>query len=416
MISYGYEDEVMLLATITPQADLKVGEDISIDAHAYWLVCQENCVKGDEKLSITLKTDVKTQATNEDEFAKWREQLPLKLEADARVLLWACTPLPDDGAETGLVIVFEDITALLNAQRSAAWGEVARRLAHEIKNPLTPIQLSAQRLRKRYAKELGGSVLDECTRTIIAEVEVLKNLVSEFAHFARLPAGPHVATDLNALIDEALVLFREAHRGVRFTFDKDQTLPLLDLDRVDTLDGEDASLLAIDERAEDEARVRAWPAHPLHRALSEERAVRAVPDDGEAVRHESGYSRKPGWFPTRNRHDGGRVASKSGQHGLIIASNRLPVRLTMDGGKVQVQRSVGGLSETEHTAVAVAPVLPPGPAVVITCTAAPRRLMASRNSAQASRSKLSGLRSQLYFVPTRRSSPLVTSEVCLPSA
>ena len=74
-------------------------------------------------------------------------------------------------------------------------------------------------------------MLDECTRTIIAEVEVLKNLVSEFSHFARLPAGQHIATDLNALVDEALVLFREAHRGVRFTFDKDPTLPLLDLDR-----------------------------------------------------------------------------------------------------------------------------------------------------------------------------------------
>jgi two-component system nitrogen regulation sensor histidine kinase NtrY len=137
----------------------------------------------------------------------------------------------EDGRATGALLFFEDVTELLKVQRMEAWREVARRIAHEIKNPLTPIQLSAQRLRKRYAKELGGSVLDECTRTIIAEVEVLKNLVSEFAHFARLPAGPHVATDLNALVDEVLVLFREAHRGVRFGFDKDPKLPLLDLDR-----------------------------------------------------------------------------------------------------------------------------------------------------------------------------------------
>jgi two-component system nitrogen regulation sensor histidine kinase NtrY len=137
----------------------------------------------------------------------------------------------DGGGAIGALLFFEDVTELLKVQRMEAWREVARRIAHEIKNPLTPIQLSAQRLRKRYAKELSGSVLDECTRTIIAEVEVLKNLVSEFAHFARLPAGPHVATDLNALIDEVLVLFREAHRGVRFTFDKDDALPLLDLDR-----------------------------------------------------------------------------------------------------------------------------------------------------------------------------------------
>ena len=137
----------------------------------------------------------------------------------------------DDGAVIGALLFFEDVTELLKVQRMEAWREVARRIAHEIKNPLTPIQLSAQRLRKRYAKELGGSVLDECTRTIIAEVEVLKNLVSEFAHFARLPSGPHVATDLNAMLDDVLVLFREAHRGVRFRFDKDPELPLLDLDR-----------------------------------------------------------------------------------------------------------------------------------------------------------------------------------------
>jgi two-component system nitrogen regulation sensor histidine kinase NtrY len=137
----------------------------------------------------------------------------------------------DDGAATGALLFFEDVTELLKVQRMEAWREVARRIAHEIKNPLTPIQLSAQRLRKRYAKELGGSVLDECTRTIIAEVEVLKNLVSEFAHFARLPSGQHVPTDLNALVDEVLVLFREGHRGVRFRFDQDRTLPLLDLDR-----------------------------------------------------------------------------------------------------------------------------------------------------------------------------------------
>jgi len=137
----------------------------------------------------------------------------------------------DDGTVIGALLFFEDVTELLKVQRMEAWREVARRIAHEIKNPLTPIQLSAQRLRKRYAKELGGSVLDECTKTIIAEVEVLKNLVSEFAHFARLPAGQHVATDLNALVDEVLVLFREAHRGVRFRLEKDASLPLLDLDR-----------------------------------------------------------------------------------------------------------------------------------------------------------------------------------------
>ena len=131
----------------------------------------------------------------------------------------------------GALLFFEDVTELLKVQRMEAWREVARRIAHEIKNPLTPIQLSAQRLRKRYASELGGSVLDECTRTIIDEVEVLKNLVSEFSNFARMPAGPHVPTELNELVEDSLVLFRAAHRGVDFHFSADRDLPRLDLDR-----------------------------------------------------------------------------------------------------------------------------------------------------------------------------------------
>ena len=137
----------------------------------------------------------------------------------------------EEDEAVGALLFFEDITEIRKIQRMEAWREVARRIAHEIKNPLTPIQLSAQRLRKRYAEELGGSVLDQCTRTIIAEVEVLKNLVSEFANFARLPQGQHVATDLNALIDEVVVLHREAHRGIRFSFERDERVPRLDLDR-----------------------------------------------------------------------------------------------------------------------------------------------------------------------------------------
>src|SRR3984957_12179045 len=89
----------------------------------------------------------------ESGWDEWREQLILPGEAGERVLLWACTPLPDEREHGGVVIVFDDITALLSAQRDAAWGEVARRLAHEIKNPLTPIQLSAERLRRKL---LGG--------------------------------------------------------------------------------------------------------------------------------------------------------------------------------------------------------------------------------------------------------------------
>jgi two-component system nitrogen regulation sensor histidine kinase NtrY len=112
-----------------------------------------------------------------------------------------------------------------------AWREVARRIAHEIKNPLTPIQLSSQRLRRRYASQLGdgGAVLDECTGTIIQQVDELKALVNEFSTFARMPAGPH--TPLNKLVEEALVLFREGHRDLDFAFTRASDLPVLECDR-----------------------------------------------------------------------------------------------------------------------------------------------------------------------------------------
>ena len=138
-----------------------------------------------------------------------------------------------EGTYDGAVVVFDDLTELLKAQRLAAWREVAQRIAHEIKNPLTPIQLSAQRLRRRYAGQLrdGGTVFDECTRTIIQQVEELKALVNEFSTFARMPAGQHTPQDLNALVEEALVLFREGHREIDFVFMPEPDLPELELDR-----------------------------------------------------------------------------------------------------------------------------------------------------------------------------------------
>ena len=138
----------------------------------------------------------------------------------------------DDGGILGVMIFLEDITQIQKVQRMEAWREVARRIAHEIKNPLTPIQLSAERLRKRYAKLLDGDggVLDKCTSTIIHQVEDLKNLVNEFSQFARLPAAELTANDLNEIVKESLFLFKEGHKGIHFQFRKGE-LPALDLDR-----------------------------------------------------------------------------------------------------------------------------------------------------------------------------------------
>jgi two-component system nitrogen regulation sensor histidine kinase NtrY len=145
------------------------------------------------------------------------------------------TALSDDaGVRRGTILFFEDVTHLLRVQRMEAWREVARRMAHEIKNPLTPIQLSAQRLRKRYADQLGAdaeSVFDECTRTIIRQVDELKRLVNEFSLFARLPALSLVPQDLNGVIEEAVVLFREAHPEIAFGVEAAADLPPVDLDR-----------------------------------------------------------------------------------------------------------------------------------------------------------------------------------------
>jgi two-component system nitrogen regulation sensor histidine kinase NtrY len=129
------------------------------------------------------------------------------------------------------VLFFEDITQILKMQRMEAWREVAQRIAHEIKNPLTPIQLSAQRLQKRYAHVLRDDIFEECTRTIVKQVEDLKALVNEFSTFARLPAGSHRPEDLNGLVEEAVVLFREGHRKIRFEVRTDPKVPPLLLDR-----------------------------------------------------------------------------------------------------------------------------------------------------------------------------------------
>jgi two-component system nitrogen regulation sensor histidine kinase NtrY len=139
----------------------------------------------------------------------------------------------ENGDFLGTVVVFDDLTQLMKAQRMAAWREVARRIAHEIKNPLTPIKLSAQRLRKRYLTRFGEDekVFDECTGMIIKSVDELKTLVDEFSSFARMPAAQPTPNNLNEIIREALTLYQEAHRDVDFSFQPDEAIPMLRLDR-----------------------------------------------------------------------------------------------------------------------------------------------------------------------------------------
>jgi len=171
---------------------------------------------------------------NEAENHSITRQIQLNVKNETLTLLVKVTILWDEeNRYLGMVVVLDDLTQLQKAQRAAAWREVARRIAHEIKNPLTPIQLSAQRLRKRYLHQFteDGAIFDECTKTIVTQVEELKNLVNEFSSFARLPAAKPAPNNLNEIIRESMVLYQEGHKPIRFEFKPDDRIPVFNLDK-----------------------------------------------------------------------------------------------------------------------------------------------------------------------------------------
>ncbi|EXI74882.1 MAG TPA: ATP-binding protein [Candidatus Accumulibacter phosphatis] len=159
-----------------------------------------------------------SRAFVEHERHEWQEEIELDHAGGLpQILLLRGTELPTE-SHGGYVVVFDDVTRLVAAQRSAAWGEVARRLAHEIKNPLTPIQLSAERLQMKLADHLSGAdaeMLDRATRTIITQVQAMKRMVNDFSDYARLPAPELAAVDLNALIAEVLGLYETSRVQIK---------------------------------------------------------------------------------------------------------------------------------------------------------------------------------------------------------
>ena len=161
-------------------------------------------------------------------------EVHLRRAGQPAALLASATALKTpDGAYMGMVLAFDDLTELLKAQRLAAWREVAQRIAHEIKNPLTPIQLSAQRLRRRLAGDRSPEekrLLEEATGTIIQEVDALKHLVDEFSRFARMPALTLRSTDLGRLLEGVVVLYRDAHPSLSIKASFAADLPPLDVD------------------------------------------------------------------------------------------------------------------------------------------------------------------------------------------
>jgi len=173
------------------------------------------------------------QEMKESNESSIEKQLELMIRDRAINVLVTITAIRDEeGNDFGGVVVFEDLTQLQKAERAAAWREVARRMAHEIKNPLTPVQLSAQRLQRKYGDKLGeeGSVFKECTQTIIDQVEVLKNLVNEFSRYARMPVTTPTLNDLNSVVADSVLLFQNAHKDIVFEFKSAAGLPKLNID------------------------------------------------------------------------------------------------------------------------------------------------------------------------------------------
>jgi len=164
-----------------------------------------------------------------------QKQVILSVGKKSLTLLVSINMLRDDqGKYSGLVAVFDDFSEIERAQRMAAWREVARRIAHEVKNPLTPIQLSAQRLKKRYGHVLSEGdekVFEECTDMIINQVEGLKRLVNEFSSFARMPALNPNPEDINQIIKEAVGLYQEIQKDIKVIFHDISGIPIFKMDR-----------------------------------------------------------------------------------------------------------------------------------------------------------------------------------------
>jgi two-component system nitrogen regulation sensor histidine kinase NtrY len=192
------------------------------------------------------------------------------------------TPLRrDDGGSDGVVVVFDDVSPLIRAQKVAAWREVARRLAHEIKNPLTPIQLCAERLRRHFAHAPATQreLVEECTTTIVGEVESLKGLVDEFSQFARMPAPRTMATDMHALLDDVLALYRGLFTDVELRRHYGPDVPRVAVDaeqiRRVMINLIDNALEAMDHKGTIEICTQHDPANNLVRVI--------VADDGPGI-------------------------------------------------------------------------------------------------------------------------------------
>ncbi|MEJ1964195.1 MAG: ATP-binding protein [Gammaproteobacteria bacterium] len=221
-------DRMLTVRTVNTAAGAILGTDLSA---AVGRTLPELAANNERLGQFVAALAVRFAAGREE----WREQIDLDSSSSGRrVLMCACTPLPDADTDVGYIIVFDDITTLLQAQRDAAWGEVARRLAHEIKNPLTPIQLSAERMRRRFLGTMNpadAEMLERSTRTIVQQVESMQQMVNAFSEYARAPEMHMTHFNLNQLVSEVVDLYRSHHTHPEMKLDLDDGLQPLEADR-----------------------------------------------------------------------------------------------------------------------------------------------------------------------------------------
>jgi two-component system nitrogen regulation sensor histidine kinase NtrY len=214
-------DERGIITTINQSAQeiLKINEEQAVGRHYSLLMARDDI----EKFEMIKKELLKTP------FGTIQKPVTTTVGTKQISLFVKFTHLKDNsGKDLGIVIVFDDLTEMEKIQKIVAWREVARRVAHEVKNPLTPIQLSAQRIRKKYMENAGDfrEVLLRCTDTIITQVEELRILVNEFSNFAKLPAPDFMYFDINELIKEVWIMYRESFTNIEFKIDVTDNLPL----------------------------------------------------------------------------------------------------------------------------------------------------------------------------------------------
>ncbi len=218
----------------------------------------EKLVSSFEEMRSQLN-NLKTRFTPETNSLSVKKEILLAGQEDTLQLMATLNLMLDEKQqELGLVLVLDDLSVIANAQRAAAWKEVARRIAHEIKNPLTPIQLSAQRLQNKFGEAIPDPAFKSCTDMIIKQVDQLKNMVNEFSNFARMPEAKFIKSSLHQCLKEAIDLFENANKAIVFQIDFDTQMPEFEFDPgqlnrvfVNIIDNSISSLESLDSSFQD---------------------------------------------------------------------------------------------------------------------------------------------------------------------